>query len=359
MKRITIILSMITLMLTLSACGGGGGGGGEETSPASGQNAAAQTVEPAPVTEPAPAPETRPDSVPYEITILGSLDGDSYAVGLNDASQVIGNYTDRSGRINAFIWEEGVTRTVVAGGQASRINNQGQVVGWMEPNGHPEAYVYEGAGQFFRLNTVGGSSQALAINDSGQTAGRITNGGEHAFLEENGSLRFIAGELDGYAIAMNNGGQVLIKRLDADGFHTLLWQNGALTDLGTLGGRNTQGRDINDAGQVVGWSQTADGQQHAFLWENGAMVDLAPLAGEFSSAVAINDRGQILLKSSDAAENRNLLYENGQVIDLGNFGAGYAVGNDLNNQGEIVGWLSTTGGGMRAFLARPTAAGGR
>ncbi|HEY7744818.1 MAG TPA: hypothetical protein VIA07_00670 [Desulfuromonadales bacterium] len=355
MKRITLIISILTVILTLSACGGGGGGGGggEEASPAAEQSRSAQTA------EPAPAPETHADRGPYEIIILGSLDGDSYAVGLNDSSQVIGNYTDRNGRINAFIWEKGVTRTVVAGGQASRINNLGQVVGWMEPNGHPEAYVYEGEGQLFRLNTVGGSSQALAINDSGQTAGRITNGGEHAFLEENGSLRFIAGELDGYAIAMNNVGQVLIKRLDADGFHTLLWQNGTLIDLGTLGGRSTQGRDINDAGQVVGWSQTVDGQQHAFLWEDGTMIDLAPLAGEFSSAVAINERGQILLKSSDAAENRNLLYENGQVTDLGNFGAGYAVGNDLNNQGEIVGWMSTASGGMEAFLARPTADGGR
>jgi probable HAF family extracellular repeat protein len=151
---------------------------------------------------------------------------------------------------------------------------------------------------------------------------------------------------------------VLVKRLDADGFRTLLWQNGTFIDMGTLGGLETQGRDINDAGQVVGWSQTADGQQHAFLWENGTMIDLAPLAGEFSAAVAINDHGQILLKSSDILESRNLLYENGEVTDLGNFGAGYAVVNDLNNQGEIVGWLSTENGQIRAFLARPNSGSG-
>src|SRR6476659_5740583 len=36
--------------------------------------------------------------------------------------------------------------------------------------------------------------------------------------------------------------------------------------LPTLGGTSTFAADINDAGEVVGWSYTADGQQHAFLW---------------------------------------------------------------------------------------------
>lgn len=348
MKRMTLSMSIITVTLALSACGGGGGGGGGEgASPASGQSSPAQA------TEPTPVPQAKAGNTPYDITLLGTFEGSSYAVALNDAGQVVGNYTDRSGRLNAFLWEEGVLRTVVTGGQASRINNQGQVVGWMEPLGHPEAYVYEGTGLLVRLNTVGGASQALAINDTGQTAGRITNGGESAFLEEGGNLRFIAHELDGYAIAMNNVGQILLKRLDADGFRTLLWQAGNLTDLGSLGGPNTQGQDINDAGQVVGWSQTAAGQYHAFRWENGAMVDLSAVAGEFSSAVAINEKGEILLKSSAVEGDKTLLYANGQVTDLKNFGFAYAVPADLNNRGEIVGWLKTEQGEIRAFLATP------
>ncbi len=348
MKRFFGILSITLVALTLSACGGGGGG--------SNSGAPSTQSNSAPLQAHLAVQEAVTADIPYDVTLLGALDGDSYAVAVNDNGQVVGNYTDHNGRVNAVLWEEGTPRVVVAGGQASRVNNLGQVIGCMDPYGYPEAFVYEGTNQVFRLNSIGGSSQALALNDQGEIAGRITDGGEYAFLDQDGTQRFIATEVEGYAIAMNNTGQVLIKRLAADGsFHTLLWQAGTLTDIGTLGGQSTQGRDINDAGQVVGWSQTADGQTHACLWEKGVMTDLASLAGEFSAAVAINNQGQILLKSSDATQNRNLLYTNGQVLDLGNLGATYAVANDLNNRGDIVGLMSTASGEIRAFLATPAA----
>lgn len=54
-----------------------------------------------------------------------------------------------------------------------------------------------------------------------------------------------------------------------------------VTDLGTLGGEHIWPRDINDAGVVVGGSETAQTDQagahyrHAFLWQKGKMTDLA------------------------------------------------------------------------------------
>lgn len=351
MKKTTLMIAIVAAALMLTACGGGGGGGGTSNSAVP----SSLSSDPAPETPSG----TPPASADYDITLLGSFVGSSYAVAINDATQVAGNYTDQYGRINAFLWDNGHVSLVVTGGQAAQINIHGEVVGWMEPNGHPEAYVYEGSDQVVRLNTVGGSSQALAINDNGETAGRISNGNEMAFVETTGKLQLIAPELGGYAIAMNNVGQVLLKQIDGDSVRTLIWNNGTLTDLGSLGGRETQGRDINDAGQVVGWSQTAAGQYHAFLWENGTMTDLAPVVGEFSAAVAINNQGQILLKATDILESRNFLYENGDVAELGNFGASYSVVNDLNNHGEIVGWMSTENGVMRAFLAKPKNDGSR
>jgi probable HAF family extracellular repeat protein len=49
--------------------------------------------------------------------------------------------------------------------------------------------------------------------------------------------------------------------------HAYLWTSAdGMTDLGTLGGRHSIAVDINDAGQVIGNSDTVLGQQHAFFW---------------------------------------------------------------------------------------------
>lgn len=63
--------------------------------------------------------------------------------------------------------------------------------------------------------------------------------------------------------------------------HPWFWQDGTMTDLGTLGGeRSSWAYAINAAGQVVGWSRTAEGAEHAFLWQDGTTTDLGTLGGE-------------------------------------------------------------------------------
>jgi probable HAF family extracellular repeat protein len=77
-----------------------------------------------------------------------------------------------------------------------------------------------------------------------------------------------------------------------------------MTDLGTLGGAESEADGISDSGWVIGWSQTTGGQQHAFLWNSGRMVDLnsfaAPAPGVWlEEATAVNDVGQIVANATN------------------------------------------------------------
>ncbi|MGI8529476.1 MAG: hypothetical protein ACR2KO_08355 [Geodermatophilaceae bacterium] len=58
--------------------------------------------------------------------------------------------------------------------------------------------------------------------------------------------------------------------------HPLLWLDGEMLDLGTLGGAQSYAFGINRLGQIVGTSGfSADPLlNHAFVWERGQMVDL-------------------------------------------------------------------------------------
>ena len=344
MKPITSLASTLFLFAALisGGCGGGGGGGGTNGSGSDVTGSLSGDLTPL-------TPEGQATS-PYEVTVLGTLGGDSYAVALNNAGQVVGNYLGEGGATNAFIWEGGRMTALADSAQAADINDRGQVVGWLEQADGPEAFFFDKG--LFRVNTLEGSSKALAVDNRGRVAGRRTTSREYAFIED-GQMESIAPNINGYAVAMNDSGQVIIKQVLQGSFHALLWENGAVTDLGTLGGGSTQVKGINAAGLVVGASQVAGGAYHAFLWEQGHMRDLGTFGGDSSSAVAINAKGQILIKSSGVDGDRFLLWQDGDATSLGNFGADYAEAMDLNDQGQIVGWLMLDSGEIRAFLATP------
>ena len=81
----------------------------------------------------------------------------------------------------------------------------------------------------------------------------------------------------------------------------------ALEDLGTLGGSSSCAEGINDAGEIVGWADLANGQAHAFVHtDQEGMIDLdatvpASLGLRLVFARAINNRGQIVAVSNTLA----------------------------------------------------------
>lgn len=205
-----------------------------------------------------------------KIASLGYLPGGrfSYAHGINDAGDVVGfGTTSAAGFTNrAFIWKSGkMTDLPTLGGRqsvAQAINNRSVVVGYAE----------DATGLSRPAMWTGGKAEALS-------------------------------ELPGIAYAINDAGQIVgqCKGLEAkrpEGYEAVLWRGGAMVRLGTLGGANSQALGINEAGEIVGAAESADGKTHAFLWREGRMIDLNALAPAESNCVLekahdINNRGQI------------------------------------------------------------------
>jgi probable HAF family extracellular repeat protein len=224
------------------------------------------------------------------MTDLGTLGGlRSFAFGINDAGQVVGesDLTDHYGPVHAFLWESGTMTDLgtLGGGvsAANGINNPGDVVGesLLANSGLGHAFLYHD-GVMADLGAPPGntSTTAYAINSASQVVG---------------SAEFYEYPEDNY-------------------YHALLWQDGSMIDLGTLGGPNSEAKAINDAGDVVGGSQLPGSPGSypnvGFLYHHGVMTDLntllVPGSGwTIGTAVGIYDAGQIIGDGIDADRFRH------------------------------------------------------
>ncbi|HEV2145922.1 MAG TPA: Ig-like domain-containing protein [Longimicrobiaceae bacterium] len=104
-----------------------------------------------------------------------------------------------------------------------------------------------------------------------------------------------------------------------------------LAYLGTLGGADSKGLDLNARGDVVGSAQTASGETRAFLWRNGTLTDLgAGLAGP-SRATAISNDGTVV-GTYESGCTRSFVWKDGARTAI----AGCSSAVDVNDAGTIV-----------------------
>jgi probable HAF family extracellular repeat protein len=205
-------------------------------------------------------------------------------------------------------------------GQASAINNRGQIVGFAEDgtvdsscpanktNNRTQLPVLweNGKAKAKALptgNDPGGN--ALWINDKGQIVGFTGPCGatNHAVVWDNDNVNTLPDNGTGAeAFGNNNRGQIVGFVGSPDGGipNGALWQNDTLTNLGILPGDfGGIASGINDKGQVVGSNFDSHGNwAHAFIWQNNVMTDLNALFPANSNLFAvmankINERGQI------------------------------------------------------------------
>lgn len=257
-----------------------------------------------------------------------------------------------------FVWQWGeMTALPTLGGDngfAAAVNDRDQIVGWAENAVHDPTCV---APQVLQFEAV-------------------------VWGPKNGQMRELHplhGDPDGAATAINQKGQIVGISGTCDvavgafsAKHAVLWENGKVINLGSLGGAgwNTP-LSINNRGEIVGFSDLPGDVSngvltpnfHAFIWtKEQGMRDLGTLPGDsLSEATGINDRGQVVGVSFPSSHA--FIWQDGVMTDLNNLippdsSLSLISTGDINDRGEITGQACVLSKGVctsetPAFLAVP------
>jgi probable HAF family extracellular repeat protein len=259
-----------------------------------------------------------------------------------------------------LVVELGTLGGVVSG--ANAINNRGWVMGSADLAGdttaHATLWIY---GKTHDLGTLGGPNSAVPWPSVKNTHGLIVGVSDTA---EDNPLH----EIWSCALAF-------FPSASGKNCRGLVWKNGKMHALPTLGGYNGVATGVNNFGQIVGWAETTFHdptcippqvlQFKGVLYGPGNQVRaLPPLAqDQDSAATAINDMGQVVGISGECANavgglsaHHAVIWENGVPTDIGNFGGiAWNTPTAINNRGEVVGFSdfpgdSATNRNYHAFL---------
>jgi probable HAF family extracellular repeat protein len=240
--------------------------------------------------------QVQADPITYNVTDMGHLIAQGVDANGDVYGQYAGNnvyYTFATSGANAGSLQLSSTEPIEFGGSSGPVN-PGNVPGYSWTN----VYESNAAGQ-----ATGLTGQYLSNGEQGVWYAWVYSGGQFTVFPQQYPN----------PPQINAAGQVLFLSNDISGnSHGYLYSNGHVTDIGTLGGGQTQPAAINDNGVVVGESAVApvpgaitpytSGQPTAFIYQNGTMYNLNNLIapgntpmGYLTGAFAINNAGQILV----------------------------------------------------------------
>ena len=265
-----------------------------------------------------------------------------------------------------------VTIVGPAGSQPTDINAAGAVVG-IVPTGTLtyRSFVNYGRGAF-GLNLPGATSNAaVAINDKGEVLGNWTNaaGQPRGYVYYRGSFRQLngVGGRPARYVDINNAGYILASSsppsTDPGGTNPhgyLLAPNGKYQDIGTLPYDNptTQPEALNNRNQVTGESGTQLSPEipfYAFIWKKGVMRQLGDFGYTPNYGLDINDRGEVAGYTSTETFREAIatVYRHGRAIRIDTRAPSadlfrFSVGQAINNHGHVVG----TSDHLGAFIWR-------
>lgn len=251
-------------------------------------------------------------------TSIDSFGQNSAAYGVNAQSQMVGGGLLKDGSEHAYFFANGTTSDILNGkGRAVAVNAKGDVAGYStSDNGRTYPYVTTN-GKVHGIVTGGCSGFATGINGAGDVIGFYVDSNWYPtpFISRAGKytaeiLNVDLKKVGAYPTAINDKGVIVgtyvtpnlwLAQPYAQVVRSFIFDGKNFADLGNLpGGQSVEATAINKHGQVVGSATTADGSTHAFLYDNGKMTDLGTLDGNASYAKSINDSGEIVGTALDA-----------------------------------------------------------
>jgi probable HAF family extracellular repeat protein len=208
------------------------------------------------------------------------------------------------------VWDHGVIRALPTwGGEngfATTANNLRQIVGWAETPVLDPTCTGRQKRQFLAaLWGPGEDEMHLLPPLTGDSTSAATGINDH-----------------GQAIGISGACGIAVGGVSAR--RAVLWENGSIVDLGTLGGEgwNTP-MALNALGDVVGFANAPGTPVSSFiprpfLWTRSGGIEPLPLldGDDNGQALDINVQKQIVGVSCAGGSCRGVLWENKQVIDL-------------------------------------------
>ena len=290
------------------------------------------------------------------------------------------SYNSTSGQLESVIWSGGIVQSLGVSGIARGINNSGVVVGETGsaslaiPDGY--AYSWTSGGGISNLGTLGGSySGAYDINESGVITGHswIANpngvGYTEGFVYKNGNMTSLGtvssptGYSRGHGI--NDAGEIVGRASLVDfgnsNKYAAYWEADGTINSFVGPGTYSSASRINNNGVIVGNGRMPGAnQQFAMIWdENGNSTFLGTFGGTTSRALSLNDAGEIVGSAQDAnGDNKAMIsYDGSTIVDLntlvdltGTDFINLTYAYDINASGQIVGIGTRSTGEQAAFI---------
>jgi probable HAF family extracellular repeat protein len=169
-------------------------------------------------------------------------------------------------------------------------------------------------------------------------------------------LGAIAGNSVSTAYALSDAGQAAGTSSTPTSAIAVLFSNGKVTDISTLGSDVSVATGINGSGEIVGWNDfysNPNFNPEAFLYSNGSMksINAPSVFPAGTEAAAVNNAGEVVGTGYFSGENFHaFLYRGGKMKDLGPPGAYQASAVAINNSGQIIGGYYTSATSSGEFL---------